>query len=120
MWDRCVRLHLEDLLRNHVSSCSCLKKSFGEYEINKILKKNNISFIEQYHNESCKFKDTNYYAYFDFYVDNQYIIEYDGEQHFNPQCFNNMTKDRILEAISKDKRSMISLKISGVNSIIFH
>lgn len=72
------------LLNNHISSCGCLKKSLGEYQIKKILQNNNISFVQQYHTDSCKFKDTNYYAYFDFYVNNQYIIEYDGEQHFNP------------------------------------
>ena len=83
----------KDLLRSHISSCGCLKKSLGEYLIEKILKENNIPFISQYHNNNCKFIDTNYYAYFDFYVDNKYIIEFDGEQHFNPQCFNNMSKE---------------------------
>ena len=93
----------KDLLRNHVFSCGCLKKSLGEYQIKKILQNNNISFIQQYHTDSCKFKDTNYYAYFDFYVNNQYIIEYDGEQHFNPQCFNNMTKDKAQKQFQKTK-----------------
>ena len=32
---------------------------------------------------SCKFVDTNYLARFDFYVNNQYLIEFDGKQHFN-------------------------------------
>lgn len=79
-----------NLLRGHTSSCGCLKKSLGEYLIEKILKENNINFITQYHNDNCRFLDTNYHAYFDFYVDNKYIIEFDGEQHFNPQCFNNI------------------------------
>ena len=82
----------KNLLRNHTSSCGCLKKSLGEYLIAKILKENNINFITQYHNDTCKFPDTNYYAYFDFYVKNKYIIEFDGEQHFNPQCFNNISQ----------------------------
>ena len=79
----------KDLLRKHVSSCGCLKKSLGELLIENILKENNISFITQYHNNNCRFSDSNYYAYFDFYVDNKYIIEFDGKQHFSPQCFNN-------------------------------
>ena len=91
----------KNLLRGHVSSCGCLKKSLGEYLIEKILKENNISFISQYHNDSCKFIDTNYYAYFDFYVNNNYIIEFDGEQHFNPQCFNNMLKTDAEEQFKK-------------------
>lgn len=84
-------------------SCGCLKKSIGEYLIEKILSENNINFISQYHTENCKFLDTNYYAYFDFYIDNKYIIEYDGEQHFNPQCFNNMTKNDAIIQFQKTK-----------------
>ena len=81
-----------NLLRGHTSSCGCLKKSLGEYLIEKILIENQINFVPQYHNTTCRFLDTNYYAYFDFYIDNKYIIEFDGEQHFNPQCFNNMSQ----------------------------
>lgn len=93
----------KNLLRHHVMSCGCLKKSIGEYLIEKILSENNINFISQYHTENCKFLDTNYYAYFDFYIDNKYIIEYDGEQHFNPQCFNNMTKNDAIIQFQKTK-----------------
>lgn len=89
------------LLSGHISSCGCLKKSLGEYIIEKILKENNINFITQYHNNACKFLDTNYYAYFDFYVDNKYIIEFDGEQHFNPYCFNNMSQTKAEEQFKK-------------------
>lgn len=32
--------------------------------------------------ENCRFPNTNYKAKFDFYVNNQYIIKYDGIQHF--------------------------------------
>lgn len=78
----------KDLLRGHVKSCGCLKTSAGEYVIEQILLENKIPFVKQYHVDSCKFPDTDYYAYFDFYVNNSYIIEYDGEQHYSPQCFN--------------------------------
>lgn len=76
------------LLNGHVSSCGCLKKSLGEYKINKLLDDNNIPFIMNAHFDDCKFADTNYHAYYDFYIDNKYIVEYDGEQHFKPTCFN--------------------------------
>ena len=91
----------KNLLRGHTSSCGCLKKSLGEYTIKKILQENNINFIEQYHNDTCKFLDTNYYAYFDFYVDNKYIVEFDGKQHFNPQCFNNISQHKAEEQFKK-------------------
>ena len=91
----------KNLLRGHVASCGCLKKSLGEYLIEKILKENNIPFISQYHNNDCRFIETNYYAYFDFYVDNKYIIEFDGEQHFSPRCFNNISKEDAEEQFKK-------------------
>lgn len=58
-----------------VKSCGCIK-SLGEENIIKVLKENNISFEYQY-----KFFDLPKYT-FDFFVNNQYIIEYDGIQHF--------------------------------------
>lgn len=70
------------LLGGHTSSCGCLTKSKGEFVIETILKENNINFISQYHNNTCKF-DNGYYAYFDFYIpEKNYIIEFDGIQHF--------------------------------------
>lgn len=70
-----------NLKSGHTQSCGCIK-SKGEEKIAKILTQNNINFIHQKTFNTCKFQDSNYYAYFDFYVDNKYLIEYDGEQHF--------------------------------------
>lgn len=56
-------------------SCGCTK-SFQEENIIKLLKKNNIPFEYQY-----SFEDVKQYK-FDFYINNEYIIEYDGKQHF--------------------------------------
>lgn len=63
-------------------SCGCLK-SKGEQAIIKILQENNIPYIYQKRFENCRFPNTNSQAIFDFYVDNHYIIEYDGQQHFS-------------------------------------
>lgn len=82
------------LLNGHKSSCGCGIKSKGEQTIIDLLQKNNIPFKTQYHFADCIFPDTNYFAYFDFYVNNQYIIEYDGEQHFSNQCFNGISKQK--------------------------
>ena len=57
-------------------SCGCTQ-STEEENIIKILTKNNIPFIYQYKN-----KNFNKLKEFDFYINNQYIIEYDGSQHF--------------------------------------
>ena len=50
----------------------------GEKTIEKILTENNISFEKEKVFDTCKFI-SGQYARFDFYVDNNYIIEYDGE-----------------------------------------
>lgn len=76
-----IDVNLSHLHSGHTISCGCIK-SKGEIKIIEILKKNNIPFITQYHTSNCKYLDTNYYAYFDFFVNNKYIIEYDGSQHY--------------------------------------
>jgi hypothetical protein len=91
----------KNLLRGHVNSCGCGIKSKGELLISQILDKYNISYIEQYHTKDCCFKDSNYQAYFDFFVDNHYIIEYDGEQHFMPRKFNGLSDEEAEENYRK-------------------
>lgn len=63
------------LTSGHTSSCGCMV-SKGEYKIENLLKKNNISYEKQKIFEGLPCKR------FDFYVNNQYVIEYDGKQHF--------------------------------------
>ena len=59
-------------------SCGCIK-SQGEQKIIKLLNDNNIQYVTQKVFNDCPIK-----ARFDFYIENKYIIEYDGEQHYNP------------------------------------
>ena len=63
-------------------SCGCIGKSRGENKITNILKENNILFETEKKFSTCKFPSTNAYARFDFYINNQYLIEFDGKQHF--------------------------------------
>ena len=70
------------LLNRHTSSCGCGVKSIGEKIICNLLTENNLNFISEYSFDDCIFPDTNYKARFDFFVNNKYLIEYDGEQHF--------------------------------------
>ena len=70
-------------LRNgHTTSCGCIK-SKGETKIIELLSNYNISFETQKIFDTCRFPKTNGLAKFDFYINNKYLIEYDGEQHFN-------------------------------------
>ena len=49
-----------------------------------LLQKNNIDFELENIFSDCCFLDSGHIAYFDFFIQNKYIIEYDGEQHFKP------------------------------------
>lgn len=65
----------QSLKSGNTKSCGCLKSS-GEQKIKNLLQENNIFF------ETEKiFEDNKPYRY-DFYINNKYIIEYDGKQHF--------------------------------------
>ena len=68
------------LLRGDKStqSCGCVRLSHGEEKIKAILTKHNIQFEQEKTFPSC----TNRPLRFDFFVDGQYLIEYDGEQHY--------------------------------------
>lgn len=62
-------------------SCGCII-SKGERKIADILLSNNIFFIRQKIFDNCRFPDTNHLARFDFWVNDSYIVEYDGPQHY--------------------------------------
>ncbi len=72
------------LVHQEVLSCGCSSVSKGELKIQSLLNDNKITFYEQKTFNSCRFLESNALARFDFYVNNQYLIEYDGEQHFQP------------------------------------
>jgi hypothetical protein len=60
-------------------SCGCTRISHGEQKIKELLEENNIPFEKEKIFEDCKNKKT---LPFDFYVNDNYIIEFDGIQHF--------------------------------------
>ena len=62
--------------------CPHCSESKGERKIRHFLEKNNIKFISQYRTDECRRK---YPLPFDFYIkinDNEFMIEYDGLEHF--------------------------------------
>lgn len=72
-----------NLKNGYVTHCSnCKISSKGEEKIIELLTINNILFEKEKSFDTCRFKDTNALARFDFYVNNQYLIEFDGVQHF--------------------------------------
>lgn len=66
-------------------SCGCLTTSFGEYKIETLLKEMNLPYEKEKIFSTCRF-DNGKYARFDFYVNNEYLIEFDGKQHFLPEA----------------------------------
>ena len=69
----------KNLVNNFTFSCGCLKQSHGEYIIEQLLKQYKIPYEREYRFEDCKDKKP---LPFDFYVNQQYLIEYDGNIHF--------------------------------------
>ena len=74
------------LKKGDTKSCGCIK-SFGEEKISTLLLKNNINFEREKQFDTCVFSDTSKKARFDFWVNNKYIIEFDGKQHFQENDF---------------------------------
>lgn len=69
-----VYVSIHHLQEGKVKSCGCLNRSFGEEKIFTLLTNHNIVF------ETEKILFGQYR--FDFYVNQTYLIEFDGKQHF--------------------------------------
>ena len=76
-----IELPFHNLLNNGALSCGCMK-SKGEYKIIQLLQKNHILYETQKTFNDCRFEDTGALAKFDFFINNDYLVEYDGVQHF--------------------------------------
>ena len=68
-----------NLRRGHTQSCGCERRSHGELAVEQLLIDNNIPYQMEY--AAFKFASGSN-AKFDFYIDNKYFIEYDGETHY--------------------------------------
>lgn len=69
-----------NLRTGHTTSCGCERRSKGELAVAKILNDNKIPFQQEY--KAFKFANNRWAAY-DFYVNQKYLIEYDGETHYS-------------------------------------
>ena len=72
---------LGHLQAGNVKSCGCLGNSYGEFCIQQLLNENKISYTVQKSFPDCYYSQ-GHPLKFDFYINNNYIIEFDGEQHF--------------------------------------
>lgn len=75
-----VYVSSKNLQGGDTQSCGCLK-SKGELRIEQLLQENQIHYQKQFSFSDLK-SDKGYPLKYDFYVNDQYLIEFDGEQHF--------------------------------------
>ena len=82
----CGNIHfasVTNLKNGDVTRCAqCKILSKGEEKIKELLQRENIPFETQKTFETCRSPKTNTLFRFDFYVNNSYLIEFDGKQHF--------------------------------------
>ena len=105
-------------------SCGCIK-SKGEEKITQLLLENNIEFEKEKSFSNCRYPDTNFQAKFDFYVNNSYIIEFDGKQHFNIGGWNDDNNFSITKKhdeyknnwCKKNKISLIRIPYTKLNTL---
>lgn len=87
----CGRIHYAaaNVLNAHrIESCGCIKESKGIRKIKELLEKNNINYTTEKTFNTCKFQDSNQPARFDFYINNEFLLEFDGIQHFKESDLN--------------------------------
>lgn len=81
----CGKIHyvsVHDLVNNRIFSCGHSNESKGVRKIKQLLEENHIYYTTEKTFKNCKFPDSNVSARFDFYINNKFLLEYDGEQHF--------------------------------------
>lgn len=77
-----IDVDITSLRRGKTRSCGCLGTSYGEFRIKQLLDDNNIKFKKEKTFKDLRCENGKYYR-FDFYIpDKNYIIEFDGPQHF--------------------------------------
>lgn len=110
----------QSLTSSGTKSCGCLR-SQGEEKIISILQKNNIAFVKEYSFIECK-NENGYPLYFDFYINNKYVVEYDGIQHFQETGWEPLeivqSRDRIKnDWCKKNNIPIIRIPYTALNSI---
>ena len=87
LWEckcECGNICIKDsssLITGSVHSCGCIS-SWGETKIQKILEKEKISFERQKTFNNCRSPKTFSLLRFDFYINDEFLLEFDGKQHF--------------------------------------
>ena len=101
------------LNKSLINSCGCVTLSKGCYEIEQILKSNNITFIKEYKFIDCFLINPLPFDYF--LPDYNLLIEFDGEQHFiNKPHFEEIEKIHYKDMIKNEycfKNNILLIRI---------
>lgn len=89
----------DNLRRGHTQSCGCDRRSHGEIKISQLLNENSIPYVQEY--KPFKFASKNWASY-DFYVNNKYIVEYDGETHYKANLHGWHTEEQLKAQQERD------------------
>lgn len=101
-----------NLRSGHTQSCGCERRSHGETIIAQLLLDNHIQFTTEY-----KFNDLPKYR-FDFYIHNgNYLIEYDGETHYEYNLHGWHNKTQLKQQQERDKVKNDYCKKHNINLI---
>lgn len=91
-------IRADGILSKTVHSCGCASESIGEQTIRELLTNAGIPFEQEKTFDSCRSPITNKQFRWDFYVNNKYLIEFDGKQHYsNSGRFTEEVVDKIKE-----------------------
>ena len=91
-----------NLRSGKTKSCGCVS-SYGEWVVAKLLNNSHLPFIKEKSFEQCRFSDTNSLARFDFFVNDTYLIEFDGKQHYFYSESGWDTKENYEKTIQRDQ-----------------
>lgn len=97
-----ITTRINSLKMGRTKSCGCINKSIGEQNIKDILDKNNIEYDYQKTYETCRFPDNNELGYYDFYINNSFLLEFDGDQHSKYKKSGWVTKDNYIKIHNHD------------------
>lgn len=95
------KVYINELLSGKVTSCGCVKSS-GERVISEILNENNIPFIREKTYSDC-LGESNIPLRYDFYVNNNFLLEFDGIQHFETSTGGWNNEERLIYTQKHDK-----------------
>ncbi len=112
-----------DLRSGNTQSCGCSKLSHGEMKIKSLLEEYNIPFEQEKSFSDCVNPSTNRLLRFDFFVNNQYLIEFDGKQHYEQSpnwepLENVQRRDRIKDTWCKEHNiTLIRIPYTKLNTL---